>query len=369
MRIFWSVLVLGLSLGSGVPASDVRALNSTQGPLQVDRMAEGFDIPWAFAFLPGGDLLVTEREGALYHLKDGRRTRIEGLPAVAADGQGGLLDIMVPRDFTQSREVFLTFAKRQGRGANTALARAILAPRNDRLTEVETLFEAAPGATGGRHFGSRVVEAADGTLLLTVGDRGDRPSAQDLALHQGKVLRINRDGTIPHDNPFASTPGAQPEIWSLGHRNPQGMTLDGQGQIWTAEHGARGGDEVNLIRKGANYGWPVISYGRHYSGAKIGDGTSKAGMEQPRWYWDPSIAPSGMIAYSGAMWPAWRGDFFVASLKFDMISRLSGTPLREVERLQNDYTGRIRDIQEAPDGSIWFLSETEGALLRIHRGK
>ena len=369
MRLICLALFIGLSVASGVRAAPNTPLESSQGPLRVSQMADGFDIPWAFAFLPDGGLLVTEREGTLFLLKDGGRTRVSGLPRVAAQGQGGLLDVMIPRDFEQSREVFLTFSKQQGRGANTALARGILSRSGDRIRDVKILFEAAAGATGGRHFGSRVVEAADGTLLITVGDRGDRPSAQDLSTHQGKVLRINRDGNIPSDNPFASTPGAQPEIWSLGHRNPQGMAMDRSGKIWAVEHGARGGDEVNLITKGTNYGWPVISYGRHYSGAKIGEGTAKDGMEQPRWYWDPSIAPSGMMVYSGAMWPAWRGDLFVASLKFDMISRLSGTSLREVERLQNDVTGRIRDIQEGPDGSIWYLSETEGALFRISKGE
>ncbi|MDE4175030.1 PQQ-dependent sugar dehydrogenase [Phaeobacter sp. PT47_59] len=368
MRLFWVTLIAGLALSLGVQAAQTTSVSSSQGKLQISRMAEGFDIPWAFAFLPDGSLLVTEREGALYLVKNGRRTRVSGLPRVAAQGQGGLLDVMIPQGFAQSRALFLTFSKPQGRGANTALARAVLSPDGKWLTQVKILFEAAAGATGGRHFGSRVVEAADGSLLITVGDRGERPSAQDPASHQGKVLRIYRDGSIPSDNPFASTPGARPEIWTLGHRNPQGMARDGQGRIWTVEHGARGGDEVNLIRKGANYGWPVIAYGRHYSGAKIGEGIQKHGMEQPQWYWDPSIAPSGMMIYSGKMWPAWRGDFFVASLKFDMISRLSGTPLQEVERLQSDLTGRIRDIQEAPDGSIWFASETEGALFRISNG-
>ena len=226
---------------------------------------------------------------------------------------------------------------------------------------------AAPGARGGRHFGSRVVEARDGTLFISLGERGDRPSAQDLGLHQGSVVRINRDGTVPASNPFTGKHGAQPEIWSYGHRNPQGMSLDLRGNLWVAEHGAKGGDEVNRIRKGANYGWPVISYGRHYSGRKIGEGTSKPGMEQPEWYWDPSIAPSGMMIYSGRMWPEWRGDIFVGSLKFDYISRLSGSPLKEAEQLRSQETGRIRDVQEAPDGSIWFASESEGAVFRISR--
>lgn len=342
-------------------------MNSSLGRLHVTKMAGGFDVPWGFAFLPGGGFLVTERDGALFFVRDGKKNQVRGTPAVAAEGQGGLLDVMVPRDFQTSREVFLTFAKRQGRGAGTALAAGRLSRDNASLTDLRILFEAAPGSRGGRHFGSRVVEARDGTLFVSLGERGDRPSAQDLRLHQGSVVRINRDGTVPAGNPFAGHKDTQPEIWSYGHRNPQGMALDLQGNLWVAEHGAKGGDEVNWVRKGANYGWPVISYGRHYSGAKIGAGTALPGMEQPEWYWDPSMAPSGMMIYSGRMWPEWRGDIFVGSLKFDYIARLSGTPLKEAEQLRGRATGRVRDVQEAPDGSIWFASEGEGAVFRISR--
>ncbi|UWQ60259.1 PQQ-dependent sugar dehydrogenase [Leisingera caerulea] len=360
-------VALALALMTVFTAALAETLASSQGALRVTRMAAGFDVPWAIAFLPDGGLLVTERDGRLFYVRDGQKQRVSGTPAVAAEGQGGLLDVMVPRDFARSREIFLTYAKRQGRGAGAALAAGKLSRDNTRLTNVRLLFEAAPGSRGGRHFGSRVVEARDGTLFVSLGERGDRPSAQNLRLHQGSVVRINRDGTVPVSNPFTKTEGAQPEIWSFGHRNPQGMALDLQGNLWVAEHGAKGGDEVNRVRKGANYGWPVISYGRHYSGARIGEGTAKPGMEQPQWYWDPSMAPSGMMIYSGRMWPEWRGDIFVGSLKFDYISRLSGAPLREVEQLQSSETGRIRDVQEAPDGSIWFASETEGAIFRLSR--
>ena len=187
-------------------------------------------------------------------------------------------------------------------------------------------------------------------------------------LHNGSVVRINRDGSVPADNPFVGTAGARPEIWSYGHRNPQGATLGPDGRLWLNEHGARGGDEVNVIRKGANYGWPVIAYGRHYSGLKIGEGTAKPGMEQPETFWDPSIAPSGMMIYSGKLWPEWAGDIFVGSLKFDYISRLEGNPLREVERISGPETTRVRDVREAPDGSIWFLSVGERAVYRLTPG-
>ncbi|WP_291726774.1 PQQ-dependent sugar dehydrogenase [Leisingera sp. F5] len=367
MTKFSSFLTVAVALLTFSTPGQAEKLSSTQGDLSVTRQAEGFDVPWAFDFLPGGGLLVTERDGRLFHVLEGRKQAVKGAPAVAAEGQGGLLDVMVPRDFGRSREIFLTFSRRQGRGAGTALASGRLSPDNTRLTDVRILFEAAPGALGGRHFGARVVEARDGSLFISLGERGDRPSAQNLRLHQGSVVRINRDGSVPAGNPFAKTKGAQPEIWSYGHRNPQGMSLDLQGNLWVAEHGAKGGDEVNRIRKGANYGWPVISYGRHYSGGKIGEGTAKPGMEQPEWYWDPSIAPSGMMIYSGRMWPQWRGDIFVGSLKSDYISRLSGTPLKEAEQLRSGEIGRIRDVQEAPDGSIWFASESEGAVYRLSR--
>lgn len=342
-------------------------LPSSAGALQIEEIAQGFDIPWSFDFLPDGRVVVTERDGALYLVNGKDRLRIKGLPKVAALGQGGLLDVMIPRDFDQRQELFLTYSLRQNSGAGVALAVARLRQSVPELVDVRQIFETKSGPSGGRHFGARVVEAPDGRLFLSLGDRGSRPSAQDRGLHNGSVLRLNRDGSIPDDNPFVGRAGVEPAIWSFGHRNPQGLTLDQDGQLWSAEHGAKGGDEVNRILKGRNYGWPVISYGRHYSGAKIGEGTAKPGMEQPNWYWDPSIAPSNLMVYSGKMWPQWRGDIFVGSLKFDMLSRLTGRPLREAERLANPLTTRIRDLKEAPDGSIWILSEGEGALFRIAR--
>jgi len=362
MRLVHLVLVLL----AAAPAARAETLISTAGPIRVETMLSGLNTPWAIAFLPGGAFLVTERDGGLLHVADGRAQRVAGLPPVAPVGQGGLLDVMVPRDFETSREVFLTYSRAQsGGGAGTALAAGRLATDGRTLRNVRTIFEAAPGSRGGRHFGSRVIEAPDGTLFVTLGDRGDRPSAQDRGNHNGAIIRINRDGSVPRDNPFVGEAGVQPEIWSYGHRNPQGAALDLAGRLWAVEHGAQGGDEVNHIRKGANYGWPVISYGRHYSGAKIGEGTAKPGMEQPVFYWDPSIAPSDMMIYSGALWPQWRGDVFVGSLKFGLISRLTGTPLREAERIEGESTLRLRDVAEAPDGSIWIVSEGQGAVYRL----
>ncbi|ARE38441.1 PQQ-dependent oxidoreductase, gdhB family [Rhodovulum sp. P5] len=349
-------------------ASPSAALESSTGALKVVAIASGLSEPWSIAFLPGGSILVTERGGRLLRISDGQVHTINGVPKVAAVGQGGLLDVMVPRDFAQSREVFLSHAVQQSTGQGTALGVGRLSQDGTRLEGFRRIFEMAPGSRGGRHFGSRVVEGPDGHIFLTIGERGDRPAAQDLGTHNGTIIRLNRDGSVPADNPFVGQAGARPEIWSFGHRNPQGAALDLQGRLWVNEHGARGGDEVNLIRKGANYGWPVISYGRHYSGAKIGEGTAKPGMEQPVHYWDPSIAPSGMMIYSGKLWPEWRDDIFSGSLKFGFLSRLDPDTGFSEERIEGPETGRVRDVREAPDGTIWFLSVTNGTVYRLSPG-
>ena len=365
MRNLWSyILVLGL-LPVGALAQNLRVGSDT---VQLQQMVRGLETPWAIGILPDQSFLVTERDGNLLYVSDGTVRDVAGVPRVAARGQGGLLDVTVARDFAQTREIFLTYAKPQRGGAGTALSVARLSDDGTRLENVREIFESARGFSGGRHFGSRVVEASDGTLFVTIGDRGDRPSAQDRSNHNGAVVRVARDGSIPADNPFVNTPDVQPEIWSFGHRNPQGAGLDADGRLWTAEHGARGGDEVNLVRRGANYGWPVISYGVHYSGGTIGEGTTKDGMEQPAFYWDPSMAPSGLMVYSGRLWPQWGGHLFVGSLKFDYISVLDGQPMREILQIEGSETGRVRDIVEAPDGAIWFLSVGDGAVYRMTPG-
>ena len=361
----WLLALLLIILSAAPGWAAVR--QTASGPVSVEKVAGNLDTPWGLAFLPGGAFLVTERGGALYHF-DARRRRIKisGVPQVYAWGQGGLMDVAAARDFPKTREIFLTYSKPYSGGAGTALAVAALSTDNRRLENLRVIFEMAVPSRGWRHFGSRVVEAADGTLFLTLGERGDPDKSQDLSLHHGKIVRVRRDGSIPPDNPFVGRAGARPEIWSLGHRNPQGAALDASGALWAVEHGARGGDEINRVRKGRNYGWPVISYGRHYWGGKIGEGVAKEGMEQPAFYWDPSIAPCGMAIYSGKLRPAWRGHFFVASLKFDHISRLDPRGgLREVERLAFPETGRVRDVIEAPDGALWFLSEEREAVYRI----
>ncbi len=331
---------------------------TSAGVVEVTRMLGGLDTPWAVAFLPDGGYLVTERGGRLLLVADGVARAVSGTPRVRAEGQGGLLDVAVARDFGRSREIFLTFSEPRRGGAVTALAVGRLDVESARLTEVRPLFRQEGAAEKSHHFGGRVVEAADGSLFVTVGDRGERNAAQDPGNHQGKVVRVTRN---------ADGGAGSARIWSSGHRNPQGAALGLDGTLWTVEHGAMGGDEVNHTKAGGNYGWPVISYGLEYSGDRIGEGTARAGMEQPQFYWDPSIAPSGMMIYSGRLWPEWRGDVFVGSLKFDFISRLTGdaTGLREAERLFEGEYERVRDVREAPDGSIWFLAENAGEVWRI----
>ncbi|WP_112323178.1 PQQ-dependent sugar dehydrogenase [Oceanibium sediminis] len=363
------IAVICVAVLSFAPLHAQERVETSAGTVMVERMIDRLDQPWAIAFVPGGSVLVTERAGRLLHIGPEGRRAVGGVPRVADSGQGGLLDVVVARDFAETREIFLSYAQPASGGARTALAVARLSDDGGTLENLRVIFQMSEASGAGRHFGSRIVEAHDGTLFLTIGDRGARPKAQDPNAHNGKVIRVARDGSIPADNPFANG-GGLPEIWSLGHRNPQGAALDAAGTLWTAAHGARGGDEVNTPQKGRNYGWPVISYGRHYTGGRIGEGTAKPGMEQPLHYWDPSIAPSGMMIYSGRLFPEWRGDIFVGSLKFDMISRLErqGTTVSEAERLFQDRYIRIRDIREAPDGSIWFLSVGDGAAYRVTPG-
>ncbi|NNU80462.1 PQQ-dependent sugar dehydrogenase [Halovulum dunhuangense] len=357
--------ILAAALAASALAQDVR--DTSAGPVRVDRMIAGLNEPWAIGFLPGGGVLVTERAGRLLHVRGGDAVPVAGVPQVAQLGQGGLLDVVIARDFAQSREIFLSFAEPAGGGARTALAVARMSQDGTALENLRVIFRMSESSGRGQHFGSRIVEARDGTLFLTIGDRGDADEAQNPRVHNGKVIRVARDGSIPGDNPFADGAQALPEIWSIGHRNPQGAALDAEGRLWTVAHGARGGDEVNRPEAGRNYGWPVISFGRHYTGLRIGVGSTRAGMEQPLFYWDPSIAPSGMMIYSGRLFPEWQGDVFVGALQYDTVVRLDvdGNRLSEGERLFADDYIRIRDVREAPDGAIWFLSVGDGAAYRV----
>lgn len=332
--------------------------------------ATGLEHPWSLAFLPDGRLLVTERPGRLRVVgRDGKLSApVRGLPQVYAQGQGGLLDIALDPDFARNRLIYWTYAEPRPDGAATAVARGRLVSDMSRVERVEIIFRQEPSGTGSNHFGSRLVFGRDGTLFITLGDRYSlRDKAQDLSTTLGKVVRINADGTIPKDNPFRDKSGARPEIWSYGHRNVQSAALDpADGTLWTVEHGARGGDEVNIPRAGRNYGWPIITYGRDYSGARIGEGTAKAGMEQPVFYWDPSIAPSGAAFYSADAAPAWKGDLFVGALAGMALVRLSleGEAVTGEERLS--LGKRVRDVRQGPDGALWLaIDDADGEILRV----
>lgn len=342
---------------------------SSAGPIQVERMAGPFRHPWSIAFLPDGGYLVTERPGRLRLVRDGVISApIAGTPEVWARGQGGLLDVAIDPDFARNARIFLTYAApAEGGRSQTALARATLVD-DVRLENYEVIFRQEPAFGTQRHYGSRIVFDPAGRIYLTLGDRAQRPLAQKLDNHIGKVLRLNRDGTVPADNPFVGRADAKPEIWSYGHRNAQGAAIRAaDGAYFTISHGARGGDEVNRPEAGKNYGWPEISYGTHYSGRDF-SGASASGMEQPLHYWDPSIAPSGAVIYEGDLFPDWKGDLFVGALKFALISRLSldGDRVREEERLLQGRFGRVRDVRVGPDGAIWFATDTpSGAVYRI----
>lgn len=344
-------------------------IDTSAGPMSVTTVASGLEEPWAIGFLPGGGFLITERDGALklFAAPGSDAVLVAGGPAVEADGQGGLLDILVPADFAISREIWLSYAKPRAAGPVTALGKGVLSDDGTRLNGFAQVFAIPEGSSGGRHFGSRIVEAADGTIFLTVGDRGTGPDgmqAQDPARGEGKVIHLSRDG-----KPMTRLPGALPGVYSLGHRNPQGAVLDLAGRLLVSEHGAQGGDELNLVQEGRNYGWPVITYGVNYDDQPIGEGSAKDGMEQPLHYWDPSIAPSGLVVYSGSLIPAWQGDILFGSLNSDFLGRLdpdtpAATGFAE-ERLSSPETIRVRDVVEAPDGSIWFLSVGNEAAYRI----
>ena len=339
--------------------------------LAIDEVAGGLSHPWGIAFLPDGGFLVTERGGRLNLFDDaGRRIAVAGVPAVAAQGQGGLLDVALDPAFTGNRRVYLSYAEAGAGGAGTAVARGALRVGDGgaRLDDVEVIFRQEPKVASGQHFGSRLVFARDGTLFVTLGERGQGEPAQDPTNHIGTIVRINPDGSIPADNPFAGGGGGRPEIYSIGHRNVQGADLDVNGRLITVEHGARGGDEINFPEPGKNYGWPTISYGRHYTGGRIGVGTAAPGLEQPVHYWDPSIAPSGLAVYDGDLFSEWRGDILVGALRAQLLTRLemSGGRVTREERMLEGELGRIRDVEVGPDGAVYLLTDKDsGGVYRL----
>jgi glucose/arabinose dehydrogenase len=363
MRILlWLVLLFPLALGA-------QSYKSEEHAFRVVKLAEGLDHPWSLAFLPDGRMLVTERPGRLNLIdRDLKRSPIQGVPRVYASGQGGLLEVAIHPRFSENGLIYLSYAGPGEGGASTELARAKLT--GGRLEDLQVLFVEEPKTTGGLHFGGRIVFDRAGVLYLTLGERGQMQRAQVPGNHHGSVIRLRDDGTVPPDNPFVGKPGWRPEKYDLGHRNMQGAALHPQtGALWTHEHGPQGGDEINIIHPGTNYGWPVITYGVNYgTGTKIGEGTRKEGMAQPLYYWVPSIAPSGMAFYTGERFARWKSNLFVGALRDEMLVRLvlDGEKVVKEERLLKGLLGRIRDVRSGPDGYLYLLTdESPGVLARL----
>jgi aldose sugar dehydrogenase len=363
-----AAVLAGCSDPSGAQTAS-EAISSEQATFRVVPIATGLEHPWAMAFLPGGDILITERPGRLRILRAGvlDPAPIEGVPEVYARGQGGLLEVALDPGFASNRVVYISYAAADDGANSTRVARARLG--DGRLEDLAVIFMAEPLVRSSKHFGSRLAFDAQGHLFITVGERGQRDRAQDLGDHNGSVIRLYSDGRVPEDNPFVGVAGARPEIFSYGHRNAQGLAIHPESGIpWLHEHGARGGDEVNVVRPGVNYGWPVITHGIDYSGAPIGEGTHKEGMAQPIHYWVPSIAPSGMAFYDGESFPEWQGDLFVGALRSQLLTRLEldGEQVVAEERLLEGAIGRIRDVEVGPDGYLYLLTdESDGGLYRL----
>jgi glucose/arabinose dehydrogenase len=357
---------MGAAGASEVVADEIR---TQYQKIRVVQLAKGLERPWGLAFLPDGGYLVTERPGRLQLIRDGRKTEIGGLPEISAVRQGGLLDVSLHPRFADEPWVYLSYSKAGPDGTATTLGRGRL--EGDRLTGFEEIFTQDRFSEPGRHYGSRIAWLSDGTLLLSIGDRGsDPPRAQDPMDHAGKLLRLNADGTVPEDNPFVGQDGVHPEIWSLGHRNIQGLVVDPDGDvIWATEHGERGGDELNRVRQGLNYGWPVVSRARHYrSEAPYGEARSREGYVDPVYEFLPTLAPSGLALVTSERFPAWRGNLLAGGLAAERIRRVvvERDEVVHEEELLHGLVGRIRDVRQGPDGFIYVLNDTaDGALYRI----
>jgi len=346
----------------------------TRTPLQVTEVVTGLDSAWSLAFLPDGRMLVTEKPGKLRIIaRDGTKSPpVAGLPRVDPRKQGGLLDVELGPNFGRDRMIYWTYSEPRegGDGLNVARARLVDGAQ-PRVENVQIIFRMQPTIESNMHSGGRLVWARDGTLFVTLGERSVLPGrvqAQDLGSHFGKIVRINADGSVPRDNPYVGREGARPEIWSSGHRNVLGAVLDARGRLWTNEMGPRGGDEVNIAEKGKDYGWPAIGYGEEYSGAPIHETPRRAGMEQPLYYWDPVISPSGMVLYTGSVVPEWRGNVFIGGLSSKALVRLvlDGDRVVGEERLLTDRGERIRDVVQGPDGALYLVTDrANGKILRV----
>ena len=372
MTLALRIVMLGIALCTSALAQDRSAvINSEKHSFRLVTLLPGLENPWSVAFLPDGRMLVTERAGRLRLVGQDFRLDpkpIAGLPDVVSQGQGGLFDVVLHPEYAQNGWIYWSYNAPGAGGWGTALARGKL--QGSRMTEVQVLFSMQPKTRSSQHFGGRIVFDKAGMLYLTLGDRGDKDRAQKLDDHAGSVIRLHDDGRVPADNPFAKRAGALPEKWTLGNRNMQGAALHPKtGELWTHEHGPQGGDEVNVMRSGLNYGWPVITYGVNYGfGTRIGEGQTKPGMVQPLHLWVPSIAPSGMAFVSGTRFPQWTGDLLVGALRDQMLVRLvlDGEKVVREERLLKGLVGRIRDVRMGPDGLVYLLTDdAEGALLRL----
>lgn len=359
-------------------SGQTRTCAMTSGtPVKVSVLTAGLEHPWAVEPLPNGSLLITERPGRMRVVTaEGRVNEpITGVPAVAAREQGGLLDVALSPTFASDRTIYWSYSEPRQGGNATSVARGVLSPDHRRLDDVTVIVRAMPTYDGSKHFGSRLVFGGDGMLYITLGERSDlpiRPQAQQMDSHMGKILRVRPDGSVPPDNPFVDGRGARPEIWTLGHRNVQAAAFDPQGQLWTVDHGARGGDELNLIRRGKNYGWPLVTFGIEYSGKPIPNAvTEKDGFDAPVYYWDPVIAPSGAQFYTGDAFPEWRGNLLVGSLVDESLVRvrIDGDRVTGEQRLLGDRGQRIRDVRQGPDGAIYVVTdEQDGELWRLTPG-
>lgn len=364
----WVLLLLAMLI---CPVAGAQVFSSEGQRFRATTFTEGLENPWGMAFLPDGRKLVTERPGRLRLVAvDGRLDPqpVLGLPPVVAANQGGLLDVALHPDFARNGWIYLSYAGAGPGGSSTEVLRGKL--DGHALRDVQVIFRMQPKSTSGHHFGSRLVFDRQSYLYITLGERGDKERAQRLDDHAGSVIRLHDDGRVPSNNPFVGKPGALPEKFTLGHRNIQGAALHPQsGELWAHEHGPQGGDEINIIRAGTNYGWPVITFGRNYiTGTAIGEGTAKAGMAQPLWQWTPSIAPSGMAFYTGERFPGWRGNLFVGALRGQMLVRLTldGERVVREERLLEGALGRIRDVRAGPDGLLYLLIDSDrGRIVRL----
>jgi glucose/arabinose dehydrogenase len=364
-------LAIALALIACPVIAHAQTFKSSAGDLNVETVAGGLSHPWALAFLPDGRMLVTERPGRMRIVTpDGKLSApLQGVPKVAASGQGGLLDVVLDRDFAQNKTIYFCFAEPASGGARTAMARATLS--DGKLDDVKVIFHQDGPLSSGNHFGCRIAQTADSNLFLAMGEHfTDRDEAQKLTSHLGKIVRIKSDGSVPDDNPFLGRKDAKPEIWSYGHRNAQGAAIHPvSGKLWEHEHGAKGGDEINIPQAGKNYGWPVISHGVNYDGTPVGSGKAEmAGMEQPIKYWVPSIAPSGMAFYTGDLFPTWKGSLFVGALAGRMLVRLTldSEKVTAEERLLQGIRERIRDVRVGPDGAIYLVTDNSaGRILKV----